>query len=151
MTVPLEKALTYRLHRLHKLTDRESEAAYLAELGIPLGEGRCLAAIGSFAPLSVQDLARCANLNKARASRAAQSLVEQGLVDKQASAADGRSVVLTLTPAGADLWAETMALIRELNDRFFGGLSNEERKVLGRLLDRAIEGAAARLGAADEP
>ncbi|WP_338663317.1 MarR family transcriptional regulator [Pararoseomonas sp. SCSIO 73927] len=150
MTSPLEKALTYRLHRLHKLTDRESEAAYLGRLGIPLGEGRCLAAIGAFAPLSVQDLARRANLNKAQASRAAQSLVERGLVDKRASAEDGRSVVLTLTPGGTDLWARTMATIGALNDRFFGGLSDGEREVFGRLLDRAIARAEARLGGAEE-
>ena len=150
MTFPLEKALTYRLHRLHKLTDRESEAAYLGRLGIPLGEGRCLAAIGAFAPLSVQDLARRANLNKAQASRAAQSLVEQGLVDKRASAEDGRSVVLTLTPGGAELWARTMAVIGELNDRFFGGLSGEERAAFAQLLDRAIARAEARLGGAEE-
>ncbi len=43
----------------------------------------------TFAPLSVNDLAQKANLNKGQASRAAQSLVEQGLVVKAASPTDG--------------------------------------------------------------
>lgn len=145
----LETALTYRLHRVHKLTDRESEAAYLAEVGLPLGEGRCLAAIGAFAPLSVQDLARRANLNKAQASRAAQSLVEQSLVLKRTSTEDARSVVLTLTPHGEQRWARAMAMIERQNSTFFDCLSAEERASLGRLLDRVIDEALARSGMAE--
>lgn len=147
----LETALTYRLHRVHKLTDRESEASYLAEVGLPMGEGRCLAAIGSFAPLSVQDLARRANLDKAQASRAAQSLVERSLVLKRASTEDARSVVLTLTPEGERRWAATMAMIERQNGIIFGGLSAEERASLGRLLDRVIDEALARSGATESP
>ena len=147
----LETALTYRLHRVHKLTDRESEAAYLAEVGLPLGEGRCLAAIGAFAPLSVQDLARRANLDKAQASRAAQSLVERSLVLKRSSTEDARSVVLTLTPQGARRWAAAMAMIERQNGIIFGGLSASERATLGRLLDRVIGDALARSGMAETP
>ena len=33
--------VTFRLHTLAKLTDRVSQAAYLAEAGLPLGEGAC--------------------------------------------------------------------------------------------------------------
>jgi DNA-binding MarR family transcriptional regulator len=145
----LDRALSYRLHRLHKLTDRESEAAYLAELGLPLGEGRCLAAIGAFAPLSVNDLAQRANLTKARASRAAQSLVDRGLVLKRPSSADGRGVVLTLTSAGEALWARTMDLIARQNARIFGGLDAGEQAEFGRLLDLLIGHALARGGAGE--
>ena len=96
----LDLTITHRLHTLSKLTDRVSQAAYEADAGIPFSEGRCLAAIGAFSPLSVNDLAQRANLNKGQASRAAQSLVDQGLVRKESSATDGRGVVLTLTTAG---------------------------------------------------
>jgi DNA-binding IclR family transcriptional regulator len=48
----------------------------------------CLSAVGAFAPLSVNDLAQQANLNKGQASRAAQALVDQGLVRKEASTTD---------------------------------------------------------------
>ena len=79
----LDRALSYRLHLLHKLTDLESQRTYLAESGLSLSDSRCLGAIGAFEPLSVNDLARRANLNKAQASRAAQSLVTQGLILKE--------------------------------------------------------------------
>ena len=89
----LQDFLTWRLHRLAKLTDRQSVDAYSSVLGLGVGEARCLAAIGQFAPLSVKDLAAQANLDKAQASRAAQMLVERDLVLKSASETDARGVV----------------------------------------------------------
>lgn len=148
--MPLERTLTYRLHLLHKLTDLESQRAYLAEAGLPLSDGRCLASIGAFEPLSVNDLARQANLNKGQASRAAQSLVEQGLVCKAASPTDGRGVVLTLTEAGRAQWRRTMALIARRNQAIFGGLSEAEQALLGQLFDRLIAQVRGQDGGADQ-
>lgn len=145
----LERSLTWRLHRLHKLTDLESQRAYLEQTGLSLGDGRCLAAIGAFAPLSVNDLADAAHLTKGQASRAAQWLVEQGLVRKAADATDARGVVLTLTAKGRRLWAQTMEVIARRNEEIFGQLSEAEREQFGRTLDRLLEGLTAPTGVAD--
>ncbi len=135
----LDQFLTYRLHLINKLTDRHSSDAYAQEFGLPVGEARCLAAIGNFGPLSVNDLAAKANLNKGQASRSAQALVEQGLVLKQASEVDGRGVVLRLTSSGAKLYGRVIDLIARRNDEIFGCLSAAEQKQLGAMLDRLIE------------
>lgn len=138
---PLERTLTYRLHLLHKLTDLGSQRAYAADAGLSLSDGRCLAAIGAFAPLSVNDLAHKANLNKGQASRAAQSLVEQGLVRKADNASDGRGVVLTLTPRGRQAWRRAMRVIGQRNEAIFGCLPAAEQAQLGQLFDRLIQQA----------
>jgi DNA-binding MarR family transcriptional regulator len=135
----LDRSLSYRLHQLHKLSDRDSQAAYLSDARLPMSEGRCLAAIGAFAPLSINDLAQRANLNKGQASRAAQSLVDQGLVAKTASETDGRGVVLALTRKGTQVWQRVMQVIERRNDEIFGCLSAAERTQLGRMFDRMIE------------
>jgi DNA-binding MarR family transcriptional regulator len=135
---PLDRALTYRMHLLHKLTDLESQRLYPAEVGLSLSDGRCLTAVGSFEPLSVNRLAQLANLNKAQASRAAQSLVDQGLVAKDAAPGDGRGVELTLTARGRPVWRETMAFVERRNQAIFGCLSAQERALLGELFDRLI-------------
>jgi len=135
---PLESTLSYQLHLLHKLSDRDSQQAYLRELGLTLADGRCLATVGAFAPLSVVDLARRANLNKGQASRAAQALVEQGLVRKTGSDRDGRGVVLDLTPAGRAAWTRTMALIARRNDEIFACLDAAERKAFAGYLARLV-------------
>ncbi|KGD98996.1 MarR family transcriptional regulator [Achromobacter sp. RTa] len=139
MTQPaLERFLTYRLHVLNKITDRDTNRAYLAECGIPLGEARCLAAIGRYAPLSVNDLARAANLNKGQASRSAQALVDRGLVEKTHSESDGRGVVLAPTQAGMAQYQRIIDLIARRNDEIFSCLNADEQQALGGLLDRLI-------------
>ncbi|MDB5857071.1 MAG: h16 [Ramlibacter sp.] len=139
--VPLDRFLSYRLHQVNKLTDKASSDAYAQEFGLPVGEARCLAAIGTFAPLSVSQLAARANLDKAQASRAAQALVERGLVAKEASEADARGVVLQPTAAGRRLWAKVMQLIARRNDEIFGCLTRSERQQLAQLLDRVLANA----------
>jgi DNA-binding MarR family transcriptional regulator len=136
--VPLDEFLTYRLHLVNKLTDRQSGSAYAEAFGLPVGEARCLAAIGNFAPLSVVDLAARANLDKGQASRAAQALAARGLVEKAASETDGRGVVLAPTAQGRRLWRRVMALIARRNEEIFGCLSAAERRQLASMLDRVV-------------
>lgn len=143
---PLDRTLTYRLHLLHKLTDSLSSEAYLTDGGLPISEGRCLAVVGAFTPLSVVDLAYRANLHKGQASRAAQALVDRGLVRKTANATDSRGVVLTLTRKGQVVWQRVMDLVQRRNEEIFGCLSAAERQQLSGLLDRLLD--RARLDAA---
>jgi Transcriptional regulators len=144
----LHRTLTYRLHVLHKMTDMESQRRYLAEARLSLGEGRCLATIGSVQPVSVNDLARASNLNKAQASRAAQALVEKSLVEKTIDPQDGRGVVLRLTPEGQRRWQVVMTVIRQRNEEIVACLNDAEREMLSQLFDRLIAHAEF-LGAAD--
>lgn len=136
--LPLDRALSYRLHLVNKLTDKASADIYAQELDLPAGQARCLAAIGHFAPLSVVELAARSNLDKAQASRAAQALAERGLVAKRASGTDARGVVLSLTARGRKLWGRAMDLIAQRNDEIFGCLTAAERRELGRMLDRLV-------------
>lgn len=134
----LEAFLSWRLHRLGKLTERDSADALAQALDLPHGEARCLAAVGEFAPLSVVELAAHANLHKGPASRAAQSLVDRGLISKAASPTDARGVVLRLTPAGRRTWNRVMKLIAERNEAIFGCLTPAEQERMGRWVDRLI-------------
>ena len=148
--IKLDRTLTYRLHLLHKLTDIESQRAYVADARLSMSDARCLTAVGTFAPLSVNDLAQKANLNKGQASRAAQSLVDQGLVVKAASPTDGRGVVLTLTPKGKKAWQRTMNVVGQRNQDIFGVLNAAEREQLSDFFDRLIAKARADGGAVED-
>lgn len=134
----LDRTLTWRMHTLHKLTDQESQRLYPEETGLSLSDGRCLTAVGSFEPLSVNQLAQLANLNKAQASRSAQYLAEQGLITKADAPGDARGVELTLTPRGRKVWRQTMEFVDRRNQAIFGCLSREEQELLGALFDRLI-------------
>lgn len=149
-SAPLDRTVTHRLHTLSKLTDRITQAAYENDAGIAFSEGRCLAAIGSFSPLSVNDLAQRANLNKGQASRAAQSLVDQGLVRKAPSPTDARGVVLTLTAKGERVWRRLMAVIERRNAEIVACLDAGELAQFNRLLDRLVQHAVQATGAGVE-
>ena len=143
MKYPLDRSYTHRLHTLSKLTDRATQQAYLDGTGLPLGEGRCLAAIGSFSPLSLNEVAHMANVNKGQASRAVQSLVDQGLVDKQVNAADARGVELTLTEKGQASWQHLMQVIALRNEDIVACLDDVQRAQLDALLDVLVQHARA--------
>jgi DNA-binding MarR family transcriptional regulator len=144
MATPLDRTLTYRLHQLHKLTDADSQSAYPEHTGLSMSDGRCLTTIGTFEPLSVKELAEKANLNKGQASRAAQALVDQGLVLKANHPGDGRGVVLTLTSAGRKVFKRSMDMVAQRNEQIFGCLSDKEQAALSAMFDRLIAHARPR-------
>ncbi len=144
MTTQLDRTLTYRLHQLHKLTDADSQSIYPEHTGLSMSDGRCLTTVGTFEPLSVKALAEKANLNKGQASRAAQALVDQGLVLKADHPGDGRGVVLTLTPAGRKIFKRAMEMVTLRNQQIFGCLSDKEQLVLSAMFDRLIAHARPR-------
>jgi DNA-binding MarR family transcriptional regulator len=138
MPTPLDRTLTYRLHQLHKLTDADSQSAYPEHTGLSMSDGRCLTTIGTFEPLSVKELAEKANLNKGQASRAAQSLVNQGLVLKADHPGDGRGVLLTLTSDGRGVFERAMPMVSQRNKQIFACLTEQEQAHLSGMFDRLI-------------
>jgi DNA-binding MarR family transcriptional regulator len=135
----LDRTFSYRLHRLHKLSDIATQRAYETELNLTLGEGRCLAAIGAFADeagqMSVKDLARHANLDKSQASRSAQALIDLGLVHKTNRPDDLRSVCLELTRQGLKTYRQSLVLIERRNQEIFGVLSEQQKLALSDAFD----------------
>jgi len=137
-TVRLDRTLTYRLHLLHKLTDQESQRRYPETTGLSMSDGRCLTTIGTFEPLSVNDLAQRSNLTKGQASRAAQYLVDLGMVLKADHPGDGCGVVLTLTASGRKIWKKAMRMVEQRNALILGCLDEAEQAQLSAFLDRLI-------------
>lgn len=140
----LEQFLTYRLHVLNKLAERGISERYQEKLGVTLPDARVIASVGSFGPFSIMELARHANLDKSQASRAAEALIQQGLVQRQQSAEDGRVVLVSLTAEGRALYRRVMPIARKWNGDLFDCLSEEEKATFGQALDKIIETMSAR-------
>ena len=64
--------------------------------------------------------------------------MDQGLVFKQGSEADGRGVVLMLSPQGRERWQAANQLVVRRNREIFGCLKPRELAQLGQLLDRLV-------------
>ncbi|CAH2891990.1 MAG: Transcriptional regulator, MarR family [uncultured Paraburkholderia sp.] len=84
------------------------------------------------------ELARHANLDKSQASRAAEGLIRQGLVKREASAEDGRVVLVSLTAEGRALYRKVLPIARKWNGDLFDCLDEREKRALGEALDKVI-------------
>ena len=140
----LDQFLTYRMHVLNKLADRGISELYHTKLDITLPEARVIASVGSFGPFSIMDLARHANLDKSQARRAAEALIKQGLVQREASDDDGRVVLISLTAEGRALYKKVMPIARKWNVDLFDCLGDKEKVALSDALDKVIESVLAR-------
>lgn len=140
----LDQFLTYRLHALTKRSDRGIAEVYRHKLDISLPEARVIAAVGAFGPFSIMDLARHTNLDKSQASRAAEALLRQGLLERSASEEDGRIVLIALTTDGRALHRKIMPIVRKWNESLLTCLSDSERQTFERLLDKVVTHALER-------
>lgn len=81
-----------------------------------------VAHLAQFGEVGVNQVARHLNLSQPYVTAEVQKLVTSGLVDKSRSAADGRSVSLTVTEDGRGLLRRLAPDQRDVNDRLFGSL-----------------------------
>jgi DNA-binding MarR family transcriptional regulator len=139
----LDQFLTYRMHVLNKLSDRGISELYQSKLDISLSEARVIASVGAFGPFSIMDLAKHANLDKSQASRAAEALIQRGLIDRETSSDDGRVVLISLTDGGRALFRKVMPIARKWNTDLFDCLDDSERAAFGQALDKVIANAIA--------
>ena len=134
MTV-IRELLSYRLHTVANLLSRGAELRYRREFGVSLWEWRSIALLGASAsPLSLNELARSAGIDKSQMSRVVSGLAERSLVSREADAVDGRGVRLALSKAGRKLY---LGLIRAAADRdaaFRNCLSERENQVFDKAL-----------------
>jgi DNA-binding MarR family transcriptional regulator len=132
----LNDLLFYRLSRVHgtagSLVVRLCEGAY----GITRREWRVLGQLVEHPHMAPSELARQANQDKARTSRAITSLVGKGLVVRQAQVGDRRYATVSLSPAGRALYDTLMPQVRALNWELLGALAPDEVAVLDGMLDR---------------
>ena len=142
----LDQFLTYRMHVLNKLADRGISELYHTKLDITLPEARVIASVGSFGPFSIMNLAKHANLDKSQASRAAEALIQRGLIERETSAEDGRVVLISLTGDGRALYRKVMPIARKWNADLFECLDEKEREAFGQALDRVIASALSNAG-----
>jgi DNA-binding MarR family transcriptional regulator len=135
--------ISYRLGRVANLASRGAALRYRRQFGVSLMEWRIVALLGAFAPMSLNDVAKEAGLDKGQASRAVSALRERGVVARAVAPGDARLVSLSLTQAGEALYRGLMVAAEERNDAFANALTKEERACLDRALAKLAQAAQA--------
>jgi DNA-binding MarR family transcriptional regulator len=148
--------LSYRLGRAANLVSRSAAMRYRREFDVSLGEWRALALLAAGgpangAPVSLNDLARAAGLDKAQMSRVVAGLIQRGLILRRMSLRGGRMVALTLTKAGARIYEGLIAAAAERDAMFRACLTPAELAALETALGKlAAEARRAMHGEPDQ-
>lgn len=137
----IRELLSFRLHVVGNLLSRGAALRYRREFGVSLMEWRTLALLGGGAPLSLNELAKLAGLDKSQMSRVVAGLTERALVLRAVDVSDARGVRLSLSAAGRKVYAGLIAAANERNDAFLAALDAKERQAFAGILDK-LAGAA---------
>lgn len=134
--VEIRDLISFRVHAVANLLSRGAALRYRREFGVSLMEWRSIALLGAHQPLSLNELARHAGLDKSQMSRVVAGLTERGLVLRGLDAADARGVRLSLTRAGLTLYEGLIAAANERNQAFASVLTPTEQAQLDAMLTR---------------
>jgi len=136
----------YRLARLSAVAGSMVVKLCEGRFGITRREWRLVVALADAGPQASSVLAECAELDRARTSRALALLIDKRLVRRDASAPGGRGAQLRLTDAGlalhAALWPEVARINRELLEALGDQDVAQFESALARLTARAQDLAA---------
>lgn len=138
------------VRRFNRFYTRQIGALDEAHLGGPYGlaEGRVLYEIAQVSHgLSPKDIAGLTGLDAGYLSRILKRFETEGLVEREPSAHDGRSVTLRLTRAGRPAYERLRGISEGAVEKMIGGLSSEQ---LGRLTG-AMAQVEALLATSDAP
>lgn len=132
----IDQFLTYRMNILSSLLNRQVERFLSQQFDMSLPDWRIVANLGATQDLSVRDLARQTQMDKALVSRATARLVKRGLVSTRPDQKDGRLVVLALTEAGKQLYQTIMPAAWQHQQQSFACLSEQEQQALNKALEK---------------
>lgn len=137
----LARFFPYRIAVLSEATSQCVAQVYRERFGLSRDEWRVLAALADGAKHRMVDVAARSTLEKMQVSRAAARMQGAGLIEKLPDPDDGRGWLLRLLPPGRALYAKLVPMVRAREAFLLEALSDDERAVLDRALDKLAERA----------
>jgi DNA-binding MarR family transcriptional regulator len=126
--------MCFNLVRISDRLQQDVETSVHRPAGLTFAAFRLMLAIRTAGPQTPLVLSRLTNVTQGTVSSGLKNLERHGLVRREPSPVDGRSVTVHLTDAGEDVLAE---LVRHTNERevlWASVLSDDEREILVSLL-----------------
>ena len=153
MTAPqsefdLDLFLPYLLNQAAEATSVGFHALYRDRYGMTRTQWRVLANIGKFGAMTARDICAISHIEKTKVSRAVAALERGGMLTRDASTADRRVEILSLTESGRSAFAELGNLAIAFDDSVRESLGSADAALLDAFLRRLIamgpkDGAAA--------
>ncbi|MFC7047740.1 MarR family winged helix-turn-helix transcriptional regulator [Emcibacter nanhaiensis] len=132
----LEKFLPYRLSYLSNIVGRRLATIYSEKFGIAPPEWKVLAHLNRFPDISAAEVADKTALDKVAVSRAVNSLLDKGLVERSYAREDRRRSILNLSDKGRETYNQIEPLVRDYESVLLNALDDEEKQDLDRLITK---------------
>lgn len=117
---------------------QRQEGEMCHKLALTASQFACLLALPETGDLTVHQVAKAMGLSPSRASRIIDSLVRQGLLERQTTASDRRQQHLTLTLAGRSKWHTAQMLLVECEQKLLSQLTAQGSRDLEEALKTVI-------------
>ena len=105
--------------------------------GLTLADRSVLMVLGQFASMNSRQLSRAMDINPGTISVYVERLIRKDLVEKVQHKDDRRHWLLSLTPAGQEVYRETVAGAVTYTRSFLSNLTETEKRTLQQLLLKA--------------
>lgn len=132
----LDGFLPYRLSVLSNAVSRKIADIYEREFGLSVWQWRIIAVLGEREGLTSTEVAQRTLMDKPTVSRAAASLIERGILERDIDKDDRRRAPMRLSSEGRAIYAAVIPLALESEKEFLDALSVEEAETLHALLSR---------------
>jgi len=123
---PLSGLSQFRILSIADSLLRAASKFYGKRFGINNSELRSLIILLDEQPLTIGQLSRRGQIDKAWVSRSVANLLERGLVKRKAHPTDSRMLLISLTAAGVELTRTIYPIARNRHLRLLRGLSPKE-------------------------
>lgn len=135
----LERFLPYRLSVLSNRLSGAIAREYSQRFDLGVTEWRVMAILGRTPDLSANQVAQRSAMDKVAVSRAVARLLASGRIEREFDENDRRRSVLRLSEAGYAIYDAVVPLALGFEQQVLGELTEDERALLFRLLDRLDE------------
>lgn len=123
---PLTGLVAFRLIHLADTISRAATLVFEKQFGLNNSELRAMIALRDMQPLTIAQLSRAGHIDKAWVSRSVASLLDRGLVSREAHPTDQRMALIRLTPTGLDLTRTFEPVAHARQKRLLAGLSQRD-------------------------
>ncbi len=109
-SLQLARFVPFRLNRLAAAVSQHLSAIYRGRFRLDIPEWRVMATVGQDPRCTAQYIAASTRMHKTRVSRAIAHLLQRGLIERVARAADRREMQLRLSSSGRRMYAQLVPL-----------------------------------------
>jgi DNA-binding MarR family transcriptional regulator len=137
----LDGFLPYRLNVAANLVSQALSRVYTERYKIGVPEWRVLVTLGEFGTMTAKAIGHHSHMHKTKVSRAVALLERRKLVARRVNRADLREAILSLTPAGRDVYDDLAPMALDFAKQLLDTVDAGDRAALDRALKKLIERA----------